>query len=92
MKRLLTGFFILVFLFSCGNRKTKMDPFATITEMVDSAGHEADTLQQAEVKEEPEPLERTNCLTILSSIMLRTRLCNGQGRSFLCLITTGTLL
>ena len=46
MKRLLTGFFILVFLFSCGNRKTKMDPFATITEMVDSAGHEADTLQQ----------------------------------------------
>lgn len=32
MKRLLTGFFILVFLFSCGNRKTKMDPFATITE------------------------------------------------------------
>ena len=45
MKRLLTGFFILVFLFSCGNRKTKMDPFATITEMVDSAGHEADTLQ-----------------------------------------------
>ena len=54
MKRLLTGFFILVFLFSCGNRKTKMDPFATITEMVDSAGHEADTLQQAEVKEEPE--------------------------------------
>lgn len=38
MKRLLTGFFILVFLFSCGNRKTKMDPFATITEMVDSAG------------------------------------------------------
>ena len=39
MKRLLTGFIILVFLFSCGNRKTKMDPFATITEMVDSAGH-----------------------------------------------------
>ena len=89
MKRLLTGFFILVFLFSCGNRKTKMDPFATITEMVDSAGHEADTLQQAEVKEEPEPLD---CLTILSSTMLRTRLCNGQGRNFLCLITTGTLL
>ena len=34
-----------------------MDPFATITEMVDSAGHKADTLQQAEVKEEPKPLE-----------------------------------
>jgi len=56
MKRLLTGFFILVFLFSCGNRKTKMDPFATIAEMVDSAGYKADTLQEAEVKEEPKPM------------------------------------
>lgn len=34
-----------------------MDPFATITEMVDSASHRADTLQQAEAKEEPKPLE-----------------------------------
>ena len=93
MKRLLTGFFILVFLFSCGNRKTKMDPFATITEMVDSAGHEADTLQQAEVKEEPEPLEADELFDdFIFRSMLRTRLCNGQGRNFLCLITTGTLL
>lgn len=59
MKQLLTGFLImLVFLFSsCGNRKTKMDPFITIAEMVDSAGHRTDTLPQAEVKEEPQPLE-----------------------------------
>ena len=34
-----------------------MDPFATITEMVDSASHKADTLQQVEVQEEPQPLE-----------------------------------
>lgn len=34
-----------------------MDPFATITEMVDSAGHKADTLLEAEVKEEPKPME-----------------------------------
>ena len=57
MKQLLTGFCILIFLFSCGNRKTKMDPFTTITEMVDSANHKADTLLQAEVEEEPKPLE-----------------------------------
>ncbi len=57
MKRLLTGFFILVVLASCGGRRTKMDPFATITGMVDSAGHRADTLRQTEVKEESGPLE-----------------------------------
>ena len=57
MNRFLSVFFILVFLVSCWYRKTQMDPFATITEMVDSAGHKADTLQQAEVKEEPKPLE-----------------------------------
>lgn len=57
MKRLLTGFFILVFRSRAGTERRKWIPFATITEMVDSAGHEADTLQQAEVKEEPEPLE-----------------------------------
>lgn len=34
-----------------------MDPFTTITEMVDSASHKADTLQQVEVQEEPQPLE-----------------------------------
>lgn len=33
-----------------------MDPFATIAEMVDSAGYKADTLQEAEVKEEPKPM------------------------------------
>lgn len=42
---------------SCGNKKTKIDPFATITEMVDSVHHKTDTLQQAEVKEEPKPME-----------------------------------
>ena len=34
-----------------------MDPFATFAEMVDSAGYKADTLQEAEVKEEPKPME-----------------------------------
>ena len=48
MKKLLLGFLLFTFLISCGNKKAKMDPFATITEMVDSAGHKADTLLEAE--------------------------------------------
>ena len=56
MKKLLLGFLLLAFLISCGNKKAKMDPFATIAEMVDSAGYKADTLQEAEVKEEPKPM------------------------------------
>lgn len=58
MKKLLLGFLLLAFLISCGNRKTKLDPFATITEMVDSASsRKADTLRHVEVKEEPKPIE-----------------------------------
>ena len=56
MKKLLLGFLLLAFLISCGNKKAKMDPFANIAEMVDSAGYKADTLQEAEVKEEPKPM------------------------------------
>ena len=56
MKKLLLGFLLLAFLISCGNKKAKMDPFATIAEMVESAGYKADTLQEAEVKEEPKPM------------------------------------
>ncbi|MCD8184783.1 MAG: DUF4348 domain-containing protein [Bacteroides sp.] len=57
MKQLLLGFVIFAFLVSCGNRKAKTDPFATITDMVDSAAHKTDSLQPAEAKEEPKPLE-----------------------------------
>ena len=32
MKKLLLGFLLFTFLISCGNKKAKMDPFATITE------------------------------------------------------------
>ena len=34
MRKIGLGFFLLVFLMSCGNKKTKMDPFATITNLV----------------------------------------------------------
>lgn len=57
MRQLLTGLFILVFLFSCGNRKTKTDSFATITETVDSVSQQTDTLLREETEDEPKPLE-----------------------------------
>ena len=53
MRKIGLGFFLLVFLVSCGNKKTKMDPFATITNLVDSAAHKADTVPQAEVDNDP---------------------------------------
>ena len=48
MRKIGLGFFLLVFLMSCGNKKTKMDPFATITNLVDSASHKADTVPEVE--------------------------------------------
>lgn len=58
MKKIGLGVFIVVLLISCGNKKTRMDPFATITNMVDSASHKTDTLQRVtEVEEEPKPIE-----------------------------------
>ena len=57
MKKLLLGFLLFAFLVSCGNKKAKMNPFITITEMVDSVGQKADTLQEAEVEEELKPME-----------------------------------
>lgn len=47
---------LLALLVSCGNRKTKTAPFSILTEMADSAGHRADTLQQAGKKEELKPV------------------------------------
>lgn len=58
MKKILLGFLLFVLFISCGDKKTKIDPFATITELVDSASNsKSDSLRQAEVKEEPKPIE-----------------------------------
>ena len=57
MKKLFIGIFVTRLFDFVWKQKAKMDPFATITEMVDSAGHKADTLLEAEVKEEPKPME-----------------------------------
>lgn len=57
MEKLLLGFLLFFFLVSCGNKKVKRDPFAAISEMVDSASYKVDTLKQAEVIAEPKPME-----------------------------------
>lgn len=57
MKKIGWGVCLLVFLMSCGNKKTKIDPFETITNMVDSATHKADSVPKTEVDSDPEPME-----------------------------------
>ena len=57
MKKLIAGVLVLTILGSCGNKKTKMDPCVTITNMVDSASHKVDTVPQVEVDNDPKPTE-----------------------------------
>ncbi|WP_294610072.1 DUF4348 domain-containing protein [uncultured Bacteroides sp.] len=57
MRKIGLGVCLLVFLVSCGNKKTKMDPFVTITNMVDSASCKVDTVSQVEVDNDPKPTE-----------------------------------
>ena len=57
MRKIGLGLCLLVFLVSCGNKKTKIDPFVTITNMVDSASHKTDTVPQVEVDTDPKPIE-----------------------------------
>lgn len=58
MKKLLFGCIVLLLCcLSCGNRKTKVDPFASLTAMVDSAQHrtaQVDTLALAAAQEAKE--------------------------------------
>ena len=39
MKKLIAGVLVLTILGSCGNKKTNIDPFASITQEVDSIRH-----------------------------------------------------
>lgn len=48
---------MLTILGSCGNKKTNIDPFASITQEVDSIRHKADSIHQEELPEEPKPTE-----------------------------------
>ena len=55
MKKLIAGVMALALLASCGNKKTGIDPFASLTNEVDSALHRADTLHRPKAPEEPKP-------------------------------------
>lgn len=55
MKKIGLGVCLLAFLMSCGNKKAKIDPFVTITNLVDSASYKVDTVPQAAKDENPEP-------------------------------------
>lgn len=48
---------MLVALVSCGNKKTNIDPFASITKEVDSIRHTEDSIPQVKLPEEPKPTE-----------------------------------
>ena len=57
MKKLIAGVLVLTILGSCGNKKTNIDPFASITQEVDSIRHKADSIHQEELPEGPKPTE-----------------------------------
>lgn len=57
MKKIVLGFLLLAFFISCGNKQAKIDPFVTLTSMVDSVSHRVDTLQEVEVRGVSKPME-----------------------------------
>lgn len=57
MKKLIAGVMLLAILVSCGNKKAKTDPFASITQEVDSMRHTADSIPQEILPEEPKPTQ-----------------------------------
>lgn len=57
MKKLIAGVILLAILASCGNKKAKTDPFASITQEVDSMRHTADSIPQEILPEDPKPTQ-----------------------------------
>lgn len=58
MKQIIAGVAVLCFLSSCGNKKANIDPFASITNLVDSAmNHRADSTNNEKASDEPQPIE-----------------------------------
>jgi hypothetical protein len=57
MKKLIAGVILLCMLGSCSNKKTKIDPFASITQEVDSIRQQADSIHGDELPEEPQPIQ-----------------------------------
>lgn len=57
MKKVIAGVVLLIFLGSCGNKKANINPFASITNEVDSIRYKADSVHHEKVPEEPKPIE-----------------------------------
>jgi len=76
MKKLIAGVILLGLLGACSNKKAKIDPFASITQEVDSIRHKADSIHLDELPEDPQPIQLTNLSTISSIILLPMMCCN----------------
>lgn len=57
MKKLIAGVILLSMLGSCDNKKNKIDPFASITQEVDSIRHQVDSIPEDKLPEEPQPIQ-----------------------------------
>lgn len=57
MKKLIAGVILFSILGSCGNKKNNIDPFASITQEVDSIRHQADSIPEDKLPEEPQPIQ-----------------------------------
>ena len=57
MKKLIAGVILLGILSSCGNKKTNIDPFASITKEVDSVRQIADSSHHDKSPEDPQPIQ-----------------------------------
>lgn len=57
MKKLIAGVILFSILGSCGNKKNNIDPFASITQEVDSIRYQADSIPEDKLPEEPQPIQ-----------------------------------
>ncbi|WP_303013029.1 DUF4348 domain-containing protein [uncultured Bacteroides sp.] len=57
MKKIIAGVMLLGILGSCSNKKAKIDPFASITQEVDSIRYKTDSIHEKKLPEEPKPTQ-----------------------------------
>ena len=76
MKKLIAGVILLGLLGACSNKKAKIDPFASITQEVDSIRHKADSIHLDECRKIRSLYRLTNLSTISSIILLPMMCCN----------------
>ena len=67
---------LLGILGACGNKKTNIDPFASITKEVDSIRRVADSIHCDESPEDPNLYRQMNLSMILSTILLPMTCCS----------------